>query len=275
MSQNPLQQFFRQPKIYINLPSKGIYSREGSVDGNVENLPVFGMTGMDEILIKTPDALYSGESTVKVIESCVPSFKDAWELSNLDLDLVLAAIRIATYGNLMEIGHRCPSCGTENDYDLDLNRLIDHYTNCQFDNKVVLKDLVVRLHPLNYRQITNFSIKNAQIQQRIQYNESIEDAEEKKKATTELFKEIGLLQNEIISENIESVELPTGVVTEREYMREWTQNCDRAIFEAIKDQLNRNKEAWGTPGHQVKCENCGHEATVKVEMDQSSFFASA
>jgi hypothetical protein len=72
MNQNPLQQYFRQPKIFINLPSQGIYSKEGSIQGEVNNMPVYGMTGMDEIIVKTPDALLSGESTVKVVQSCCP-----------------------------------------------------------------------------------------------------------------------------------------------------------------------------------------------------------
>jgi hypothetical protein len=53
MANNPLQQYFRQPKIFINLPSQGVYNKPGSIQGEVSNMPVFGMTGMDEILMKT------------------------------------------------------------------------------------------------------------------------------------------------------------------------------------------------------------------------------
>ena len=70
MTQNPLQKFFRQPKIYISLPSKGIFNKLGSIQGDFSNLPVYGMTGMDEILMKTPDALLSGETTARIFESC-------------------------------------------------------------------------------------------------------------------------------------------------------------------------------------------------------------
>ena len=96
MGNNPLQQFFRQPKIYISLPSLGIYTIPGVIQGDVSNLPIYGMTGMDEILMKTPDALMTGESTVKVIESCCPVIEDAWDLCLLDLDIILTAIKIAT-----------------------------------------------------------------------------------------------------------------------------------------------------------------------------------
>ena len=136
MAQNPLQQYFRQPKIYISLPSGGTYNKPGTINGDPNRLPVFGMTGMDEILMKTPDALLAGESTVKVINSCCPAITDPWDLSSLDIDLVLTAIRIATYGGDINIANVCTECDTANEYSLPLSVLIDHYATCQYDNKI-------------------------------------------------------------------------------------------------------------------------------------------
>ena len=67
MAGNPLQKYFRQPKVFIKLPSGGIYSKPGTIQGDAGNVPVYGMTGMDEIIVRTPDALLSGESTATVI----------------------------------------------------------------------------------------------------------------------------------------------------------------------------------------------------------------
>lgn len=275
MSQNPLQQFFRQPKIYISLPSKGVFNQPGSIQGEVTNLAVYGMTGMDEILIKTPDALYSGETTVKVIESCCPSIKNGWDVSNLDSDLILTAIRIATYGNLMEVEHVCPNCKTTNDYTLDLSRLIDHYTNCKFESKIVLKDFVLKIQPLNYKQLTEFSIKNAQLQQRIRQADKFEDDKERAIAMNTVFKDIAVIQNEALALSIESVEIGNTVVTERSYIVEWLENCDKAVFDNIKEHLNRNKTAWETPTHPVECPDCGHQTNITIDMDNATFFASA
>ena len=73
MAENPLKQYFRQPKIYITLPSKGVFYSPDDISGLFENIPIYGMTGMDEIILKTPDALMSGESTVKIVQSCCPT----------------------------------------------------------------------------------------------------------------------------------------------------------------------------------------------------------
>ena len=83
---NPLQQYFRQPKIFISLPSKGLYYGAGSFQGDYNSVPIMAMTGMDEILMKTPDALFNGEATFKVIESCCPficrQFVDCYQNGN-------------------------------------------------------------------------------------------------------------------------------------------------------------------------------------------------
>jgi len=61
-----LEKYKRQPKIYIDLPSKGVFYSDDVLDnGQFVSLPVFGMSAMDEIIFKTPDALFSGEATAQ------------------------------------------------------------------------------------------------------------------------------------------------------------------------------------------------------------------
>jgi hypothetical protein len=275
MAQNPLQQYFRQPKIYISLPSMGVYNKPGSISGEVSNIAIFGMTGMDEIMMKTPDALMSGESTVKVIESCCPAITDAWELSNLDADLILAAIRIATFGNIMNVDHTCPNCNTENEYALDLSNRIDHFSKCKYDNTVVLKELVVKLQPLTYRQTTAFSLRNFQLQQKLSQTAAITDEANQKKVISELFSEIGVLQTEIFAANIESVQAGDVVVGEREYINEWLRNSDKNVFDTIRLQFDANRTTWEVPAYPITCDNCGRESKLTIDLDHSNFFGNA
>ena len=51
MATNPLQKYFRQPKIFIKLPSAGVYCQPGNIQGDSNHMPVYGMTGMDEIIM--------------------------------------------------------------------------------------------------------------------------------------------------------------------------------------------------------------------------------
>jgi len=275
MANNPLQKFFRQPKIFINLPSKGQYNNPGEITGDVTKLPVYGMNGMDEILIKTPDALLTGESTVKVIESCCPSITDGWTVSNLDLELILAAIRIATYTNSITVGHTCEHCQTENEYDLELSKIIDYYNHITFDSRAVLKDVVVKLRPLCYKEVTEFSQRNFELRQKLESAATIEDSVEKSKEMSRLYEAYGSLQVEVYSANITAIEVGSTIVNERAFINEWLVNTEKSTFDQIKVHIDKNTQLWETPPQLAQCESCGKENTLRVALDHSSFFATA
>ncbi len=275
MAINPLQQYFRQPKIFIKLPTLGAWNQQGSIEGSADNIPVFGMTGMDEILIKTPDALLNGEATVKIIQSCCPNIKDAWDINNLDLDAILVAIRIATYGESMTVAHICKNCSNEMDFDVSLPTILDHFSSCTFDSKLVYGDLTIKLRPLTYKEATNFNLENFALQKRLAQAVEIQDEEVKQQHIADIFKEVGALQNKVFITGVESVETPQGVVTEREFIKEWLENADKILFDKLKEHVGKNNEVWRIPEHHLKCDNCGHEDAFRVEMDQASFFVNA
>jgi hypothetical protein len=272
MPQNPLQKYFRQPKIYISLPSQGAYSDPGVIQGDVTKIPVYGMTGMDEIIAKTPDALLSGESTAKIVESCCPSIKNAWGLSALDTDIIFTAIRIATYGNEISLLHTCPKCNTENQYDVDLGPVIEHFSKCRYDPKIVIDNLIVKVKPLTYEQKTKFGLRNFQLQQLLTQVEFMEDKDEQNLKIQELFKELGNIQNDLYISCVENVEVDGQVVNEGAYIVEWLKNCDKTVFDSIKKQIERNQEAWKIPRFPGKCTTCDNDINLGIDLDQSNFF---
>jgi hypothetical protein len=275
MAENPLKKFFRQPKVFVTLPSGGIFNKPGSLSGSPENMPVYGMTGMDEIIIKTPDALLSGESTVRVVQSCCPNIVDGWDINNLDIDAILVAIRIATYGNTMPVVHVCSNCKTDNNYDINLSTYLEHFTQCSFDSDVVVGDLKIKIKPLTYKQATEFNLENFALQKRLNQIVELTTGDERTTLMTDIFNELGLLQNKITVSSIQQVETPTGVVTEYSFIKEWLDNCDKTIFDAIKETINKNSDAWRVPDQKIKCDSCGHEDAIAVELDQANFFAGA
>jgi hypothetical protein len=275
MAQNPLQQFYRQPKVYVPLPSKGIYNKLGSISGDPTHMPVYSMTGMDEILMKTPDSLLSGESTAKLFESCCPGIKDGWEVTTLDTDLLLTAIRIATFGNELEVTQICNRCGQQNEYEINLSSVIDHFARCEFNNTINANGLIIKMQPLTYRQSTEMALRNFKLQQ--QMVSANTESEEHKKLVAQLFKDLGVLQTDIYAASIESIDTSTIVVTEQQFIREWVENCDREMLNFIKVHVNKNKELWKIPDVSVVCSNpdCNHQTKLSVDLDQSNFFAPA
>jgi len=273
MTTNPLQKYFRQPKIFISLPSKGLFYKEGSFAGDHSNVPIFAMTGMDEILMKTPDALFNGEATIKTIESCCSYIKDAHTIPSLDIDVLLTAIRIATFGEEMSVSHTCRHCGTINDYDINLTKVIEHYTEKTYNNRMQLNnEITINFRPLNYQELTDFNLENFKLQRLLGQLASVTD-EEKQKYVDEVYEKLGQIQAQLFISSIESVEIPDTIVSDKDHIREWLANSNRNDYALIKSHLEKTKDEWAMPKFSVKCNECGTETQLEIGMDQSNFFA--
>jgi hypothetical protein len=223
-------------------------------------------------LINTPDAPMNGEATVKVIESCCPNIKDAWEISNLDLDLLLVSIRIATYGNDMEITNQCPACSASNDYIVSLSHIVNHLSNCRYENKIVYDGLTIFIRPLNYRSVTEFNLRNFELQKQMQHSLTLTDEAEQSKAIAELYDRLAIIQNDSYIASIDSVQAPEGTVNEKEWISEWIANSEKNLFNAIKQQIEKNNDIWRVPEVDVECKECGHTHKAAIQLDQSNFF---
>lgn len=271
MSSNPLQQYFRQPKLFVSLPSKGMFYKEGTLTGDYNNVPIFAMTGMDEIIMKTPDALFSSEATIKLIESCCPFIKDAKNIPSLDIDALLVAIRAATFGEDMTIAHTCKNCSAENEYGIKLNNVLDHYQDKVYESTIAMGDLTINIRPLTYDEMTKVNIENFKLQRILNQLSSIPETD-RQEHLDKIYQELAKIQLDLLVTSIESIQTPTGTVTEKEYINEWLTNSIRENYKIIKSKLEANKEAWSMPKFPIKCNECGTEDTIEVAMDQSNFF---
>ena len=137
---NPLQKYFRQPSIYVTLPSGTNYPPQVITPAESGEIGVMPMTAKDEIRFKTPDALMNGEGVVDVIQSCVPQVKDAWQIKSYDLDTILIAIRIATYGETMDINFTVPVTNEQTSHTVNLPALLDQIKTVTIKESFQLED---------------------------------------------------------------------------------------------------------------------------------------
>jgi hypothetical protein len=272
---NPLAQFYRQPKIWIKLPSGGHYYPEGSLDNSAnDEYPVYAMTAKDELLFKTPDALLSGQSTVEVIKSCIPAIKDPWVMPSIDLDVCLIAIRLATYGEDMEITVNCPSCKEENDYNMNLRLWLGQFNNFVYQDSVDVDPLVVKIRPYSYKEITKASLQTLEQQKLVQIatDESISDEEKIEKFQTGFIK-LTSLTVDLISGCITRIETPNGSVSDKTLIVDFINNASKDVFEKIHSHVTAMKDQIELKPQQIKCGHCDHEFVTPITMDQSNFFA--
>jgi hypothetical protein len=247
---NPLAFYMRQPKIYIRLPSEGQYWPEGSLQvSETGEYPVYSMTAKDELLLKVPDALMNGQAVTDVIEHCIPSIKNAWHTPSIDLDIILIAIRLATYGEMMTV-----PVTFNNDVDLDLEYQIDLRTvmdqllnQITWDPIVSLgDDLTVFVKPIDYKEITKTAIQSYETQKIIQMVNNEDLIEDQKiKLFQESFKKISDATIGSIANSISKIESSNGSTDNIEFIADFIDNVDKEIFNKIQQHLEmlRNNNA--------------------------------
>ena len=278
---NPLRQYFRQPAIYMRLPSGGEYYPPGAIElTESREFPVYPMTAIDEITYRTPDALFNGEAVASVIQSCVPNIKNAWAMPSLDLDAVLTAIRIASYGHDMEFTTKCPKCNNEEDRSLDLRTVLDTLRAPDYSASLQHGELEIYFKPMTYKNLTDNN-KAQYEEQRIlnQLTPTGDSPEEIEKARnisyTEVLKKITQITVSALAQSIALIKTPTAQVSEPEYISEFLSNCDRLLFAQIRDYIIDTKTAAELQPLTIKCSECNFEYKQAVTLNMTDFFVDA
>lgn len=274
-SSNPLQKYFRQPSIYVKLPSEGKYYPKDSIDipSNGE-IPIFPMTAMDEVITRTPDALFNGSAVAQLFQSCVPNIKDPWVIPQVDIDMLFTAIRIASYGHEMEMTVSCPHCNEAQDYALDLRNVIDQYGSPDFSKKLIIDDLEIFFKPLNYHEISESAQKQFEQQKRIQLTSEAENVtdEQKLKAMSEALTEVTKMTMNTMNESVQSISIGGQVVEDRQQINEFMQNIDRKLFKKIQDHLTSIRGQSEMKPLQITCRECNTGFEQPFTLDMSNFF---
>ena len=277
-SGNPLAGYMRTPQIYLSLPSKGKYWKEGSVDwpSNGE-LPVLAMSTRDELVLKSPDALMNGQAVVDVIEHCIPAIKDAWEIPVCDFDHILIGIRIASYGEQMEYTSTCPQCNELNEYEIDLRMFIDMPVDTSgYQHETVYKDLRLKLKPATYRSINASNMEAFEQQRMFAVVQATDMSEEEKlKRFNEVFAKLTELNVKQLADVIEYVTLPNGEkVDNRLYLNEFIENSDRTVIDAVQKHQNQINSGMPEKSIPTTCPDCNHSYNTPFTFDQANFFES-
>ena len=279
---NPLNKYYRQPAIYIALPSKGkYYSAESYTPTQTGEIPVLTMTAKDEMAFKTPDAMINGQATVDVIKSCCPNILDPWQLTNYDLDTVLLGIRIATYGETMDINANVPVVNEQISHTVNLPALLESIKNVEIKDSFKTKQgFTVFINPLSYKNISDTQIKTFEQQKIVAtVNASQFPEEEKTKKFAEAYKNLTQLNFEMLATSFSKIITPDGqTVEDKTQIQEFLNNADSKVVNEMQDEMiNLRKQAQVKPiqlqatEEQIK-KGAPVNFTVPLTFDNSNFF---
>jgi len=287
-NQSVLAKYARQPKIYLSLPSGGKFWPNNPMEkSGTGELPIYSMTAKDELMLKTPDALMNGEATVNVIKSCCPLIDDPWTMPSIDLDAILIAIRIATYGEQMEMEIPVVIPNGEKTeiesetFSVDLRQVLDEMQGKEWPTTFTYGELTFHLRPLNYRESTQF-FQNTYESQRLatlMQDEKVSD-EDKVEAFKIGLKKLSQLSLDMICKHVVSIDTPEGSENDPTEIRSFFDNTDKDTFSAVRDHIEQVKESWSIKPRKFKISDelveKGAKDVVEVPLmfDQSNFFVS-
>jgi len=278
---NPLNKYFRQSALYVSLPSGTNYPPHVVAQSQTGELGVMPMTAKDEIRFKTPDALMNGQGVVDVMQSCCPEIKDAWQIKSYDLDTVLIAIRIATYGETMDMSFTVPGANETVNHSVNLPALLEQIKGAEIKSEIVLDDgLKISIRPLTYKDMTTASLQTFQQQKMyaaVQESELSDD--EKSKRFNDAFKKLTDLNAGILLKNMHTITMADGTeVSDPAQIKEFVENANAKLIKEIETKIMELRSQGAVKPLKLKATEeqikKGAPATyeVPVSFDNANFF---
>lgn len=311
MNSNPLMQFARRPELSVSLATSPSWYPDGfinyTLNGEVE---VYPMLPKDELSLYNPDALLSGQAMINLIKSCCPSIMDTSKLYYPDGNILLLAIKRASYGTEHKQSHQCPECykkvqelkynekkkkeldklisegkicDHEEEFIFNIDELLARITHLDDDYKIKIEKLVYHLQPYTMGVKEQYSLISAQrtkllkmYKECLDREEDISD-EEKNKMISEINEIQGKMidsNNEIYAESIKYIELPDGsTVNDTALIKEFIANSKSTVITELSREITKINNVGLPEKLEVECSCCGHKWEVPFTgFNQSDFF---
>jgi hypothetical protein len=255
---NPLLERVSIPGESFKLPSGGLFYKD-ELDSSVKNGEIYvrPMTAVEELVLKSPDKLLSGEAIPEIFHKCIVDVKDPDNLLAKDVDFLLMCLRLVSYGPTIDVPakHDCENA-EDHTYEIELrpllqsSKLIDPTTLKTFELKLD-NGQVIALHPPRYMSTVKlyqtFSMDNDE-------DLSSED--------------MGLRLLESVSDMISSVD---GHEDTKD-IAEWLQHIRAGDVQLIAEKISELSD-WGiNPQIEVECRDCKKKMEVVVPINPISFF---
>ena len=133
-------------------------------------------------------------------------------------------------------------CQTESAYGLDLRSVLDRLRAPDYSVSQEIGDLRIHFRPMNYRDINENSLRPFEEQKMLQSVENSEAPDtEKLRMLSETLKKITTMTTQALAKSIAVIETPTARVDNSDHITEWLSNCDRKVFNRIREHIINTK----------------------------------
>ena len=277
-----LQDFYRTPKLYIQLPSGGKFYDEDVIEWPETNeLPVLAMSPKDDLIVRNPDALLNGDAVIRLVKSCIPCIKQPENIIAPDMELILVAIRAASEKDgMLTIEHTCAECEHEMAFEIDLTVAVTDFESIAELSEFSLSNgLTIAVKPANYLfsiQTAKAMIEQANLLGKITNDDYVNKEEERIKNIGQAFDKMAQFNYSVLLNSIRYVAIPgedtDEKVDDREEITDFINNVDAKIGKEIESVVTSINNGGINKVHTAACEECEAEFEVPIDFDPVSFF---
>jgi len=289
------------PHITVTLPTRGLFYDddmfEEGTDPNELEAHAFSM--WEEVHYNNPFAIMSGKASTKMAKTVAPAILKPAELCSYDIDMLMLAGRLASYGDKMKVTLTCNNpdekarmtgegddvvyakCDAKNDMEINIQELMNTYPmiDSTDDWRIELPNgQLVLLRPALYRDIIETMKVGVNQNKIMEAMKRFDDISEEKKmelneASLDNYKTVRIA---ILISSILGVTTSDGSVTvkAREHITPWLETLKSSWIEIIQDKLTELTEPYIKPGTVTYvCPDCGHSNEgINVVQDPTRFF---
>ena len=256
---NPLLQRIQLPGETFTLPSGGLFYSPGVLDPSVKNaeIHVHPMTTIDEIVMKTPDMLFSGKAVEEVFARCIPQIREPLNLLAKDVDFLLTCLRKISYGEQIQIEyqHTCENAKTHT-YTIDITQFIRN---------------AKRIDPSNIGNNFSVTLPNGQVVkiQPMKFSEFVSIMQTMNSTDETMTPE--KIRDELI-DTAADVIIAVDEITDHTFIREWLGKIPPKYTRLLDKQINESSD-WGPDFDTIiTCKDCKKKVKVESPLNPLSFF---
>ena len=138
----------------------------------------------------------------------------------------------------------------------------------------IAEGLLFKFQPLNYKQISESSQKQFEIQRKLYALDNIKDELEKNRQTNTLIKELNTLAMLIMLDSIEYIKYDSNTVFDKNFIGEFLNNCSKSVYQKIREKNGELRKETELKPLKAVClnEECKHEYEHPFNINISDFF---
>lgn len=257
---NPLLEALRIPGETFKLPSCGLFYKKGELAEEVQEgeVHVHPMTTKHELIMKTPDKLFSGKAVHEIFKDCIPEVKKPGRLLAKDVDYLMMALRAVTYGDDLELRatHNCEDA-SEHSYRVNIRGIIR-------SSKLVDPTTLTKKYSLKLSNGQSIVLRPPTFDSVIALYQALDNSVLQEGNDEEI-------ATSLIENLVDMIEDVDGV-NDRTQILEWLTQLRAGWVNDISDRVQENSN-WGVESvATIKCKDCEQEYEIEVPTNPITFF---